>query len=57
MMLAEDHDPRFAKEGILALQIHQGPAMTVRARRLRVRDLSPATPIRIETPPSGTPTR
>ncbi len=51
VMLAEDHDPRFAKEGILALQVHQGPPMTVRVRNLRVRDLSPQTPIRI-TPPS-----
>ena len=51
VMLAEDHDPRFAKEGILALQVHSGPPMTVRVRNLRVRDLSPQTPIRI-TPPS-----
>ena len=46
VMLAEDHDPRFAKEGILALQVHQGPPMTVRVRNLRVRDLTPQTPIR-----------
>lgn len=46
VMLAEDHDPRFAKEGILALQVHQGPPMTVRVRNLRVRDLTPETPIR-----------
>ena len=51
VMLAEDHDPRFAKEGILALQVHQGPPMTVRVRNLRLRDLSPETPIRW-TPPS-----
>ena len=50
VMLAEDHDPRFAKEGILALQVHQGPPMTVRVRNLRVRDLSPQTPIRIAPP-------
>ena len=46
MMLAEDHDPRFAKAGILALQIHQGPPMTVRIRNVRVRDLTPETPVR-----------
>ena len=50
VMLAEDHDPRFAKEGILALQVHSGPPMTVRVRNLRVRDLSPQTPIRIAPP-------
>ena len=48
VMLAVDHDPRFAKEGILALQIHSGPPMTVRVRNLRVRDLTPAT-----SPPPG----
>ncbi|MCP4836009.1 MAG: DUF1080 domain-containing protein [Phycisphaera sp.] len=47
VMLAEDHDPRFAREGILALQVHQGPPMTVRVRNPRIRDLSPQTPIRI----------
>ena len=46
VMLAEDHDPRFAGEGILALQVHQGPPMTVRVRNLMVRDLTPSTPIR-----------
>ena len=46
VMLAEDHDPRFARDGILALQVHQGPPMTVRVRNLRVRDLTPQTPIR-----------
>ena len=49
VMLAEDHDPRFAKEGILALQVHQGPPMTVRVRNLRLRDLTPKTPIRWKT--------
>ena len=50
VMLAVDHDPRFAKEGILALQVHSGPPMMVRVRNLRVRDLSPQTPIRIAPP-------
>lgn len=45
MMSAEDHDPRFAKEGILALQIHRGPPMTVRVRNLRLRDLTPDIPV------------
>ena len=42
VMLAEDHDPRFAPEGIFALQVHQGPPMTVRVRNIRVRDLGAA---------------
>lgn len=38
-MLAEDHDPRFVAEGIFALQVHQGPPMTVRVRNIRVMPL------------------
>lgn len=38
-MLAEDHDPRFAAEGIFALQVHQGPPMTVRVKNIRVRPM------------------
>ena len=41
VMLAEDHDSRFAREGILALQVHQGPPMVVRVRDIRVRKLGP----------------
>ena len=40
-MVAEDHDPRFAPEGIFALQVHQGPPMVVKARNIRVRKLGP----------------
>ena len=53
MMLAEDHDPRFAKEGILALQIHRGPPMTVRIRNVRLRDLEPGMPSRIQPSTEG----
>jgi hypothetical protein len=43
VMLAEDHDPRFAPEGIFALQVHQGPPMTVRVRNIRVREIESPT--------------
>ncbi len=43
VVLAEDHHPAFAPEGIFALQVHSGPPMTVRVRNLRLRDLTPRT--------------
>jgi len=44
VMLAEDHDLRFAAEGIFALQVHQGPPMTVRVRNIQVRELGTPAP-------------
>lgn len=42
-MLAEDDGPQFSAEGIFALQVHQGPPMTVRVRNIRVRSLDAAS--------------
>ena len=39
VMLAEDHHPSFAPEGIFALQVHSGPPMTVRVRNIRIRPI------------------
>ncbi|MGQ9913714.1 MAG: 3-keto-disaccharide hydrolase [Thermogutta sp.] len=35
----EEKDPVGAKEGIIALQLHQGPAMRVEFRNIRIREL------------------
>lgn len=41
MMLTVDRHPKSAARGTFALQVHQGPPMTVRVRNLRIRELRP----------------
>ena len=41
MMATEDRHPNAAARGSLALQVHQGPPMTVRVRNIRIRELRP----------------
>ncbi|MAD19984.1 MAG: hypothetical protein CMJ52_07205 [Planctomycetaceae bacterium] len=43
MMLAVDRHPKSAARGTFALQVHQGPPMTVRVRNLRITELRPNT--------------
>jgi hypothetical protein len=43
MMLAVDRHPKSAARGGFALQVHQGPPMTVRVRNLRITELTPLT--------------
>ena len=41
MMATEDRHPNAAARGSLALQVHQGPPMTVRVRNIRISELRP----------------
>ena len=41
MMLAIDRHPKSAARGTFALQVHQGPPMTVHVRNLRISELRP----------------
>jgi hypothetical protein len=34
-------DPKFDKEGIIALQVHVGPAMEVRYKDIEIKELTP----------------
>ena len=43
MMLTVDRHPKSAARGTFALQVHQGPPMTVRVRNLRIAELRPIT--------------
>ena len=43
MMLTVDRHPKSEARGTLALQVHQGPPMTVRVRNLRIAELTPIT--------------
>jgi type 1 glutamine amidotransferase len=40
MSEVRDHDPRRALSGLLALQVHTGPPMTVQFKNIRIRDFS-----------------
>ena len=41
MMATEDRHPNAAARGTFALQVHQGPPMTVRVRNIRISELRP----------------